>query len=114
MNHVLIVDDEKDIGALVSVMLTAAGFKTAYASSIEEARSFLVNSSFDKIFLDLNLGRAHGTDLLPDIRREQPKAEVVIISAYADAHSREAFDAMGIKKIIKKPFSKAQLLDVLK
>jgi DNA-binding response OmpR family regulator len=110
MKLILIVEDEKDIALLVAVILQAAGYRTHMAYEAVGARKKIKKYTFDKILLDLNLGSSLGLDLMPAIRAFQFDTEVIVVSAYSDSFVRKAVRAEGIKKFLKKPFNKKQLL----
>lgn len=113
MKRILIVEDEEDIGLLLSAMLKNAGYEVAYAPDALKAKELIRSDQFQFILLDLNLGNSHGLDLMPSIKRFQTGAEVIVISAYTDDSVQKAVFAQGIKQFIKKPFSKAQVLKAM-
>lgn len=113
MKRILIVEDEEDIGLLLSVILKTAGYIVAYASGALRANELIKSDQFQFILLDLNLGNSHGLDLMPSIRKHQSDTEVIVISAYTDDSVQKAVFAQGIKQFIKKPFSKAQVLKAM-
>lgn len=113
MKRILIVEDEEDIGLLLSVILKSAGYQVAYAPEALSANELIKSDQFQFILLDLNLGNSHGLDLMPAIRKYQAEVEVIVISAYTDESVQKAVFTQGIKQFIKKPFSKAQVLKAM-
>lgn len=113
MKSVLIVDDEKDIGTLMSLILKSLGFSVNLATDSLSASSLLENNQFDYIFLDLNLGNSNGLDLIPKIREEQKRAVLHVISAYGDSTTRQKVKEAGVSNFIQKPFRRKEIVEAV-
>ena len=109
----LIVDDEEDIGLMVSVFLKKAGIASTYFNRVAPAREAVETQSFDYYFLDLNLPDGTGFDLIPSIKDRQEEAKIVIISAYDGHLETSRAEEFGVKAFVKKPFTKQDLLATL-
>ncbi len=109
----LIVDDEEDIGLMVSVFLKKAGLKSTYLSRVTPARDLIMEKKFDYYFLDLNLPDGTGFDLIPGIRDNNDNARIIIISAYDSHLETTRADEFEVDAFVKKPFSKTDLLATL-
>lgn len=104
------MDDEEDIGTLVSGIFRAKGYEVDCTLTSVEASQFLNTHRYAVIFLDINLGLSDGLDLIPEINATQRDTQVVVVSAYGDKSVREAVRKAGISRFILKPFSKNQIL----
>lgn len=113
MKRVLIVDDEEDIGTLMSLMLRSLGFEVEFVNNSISATSALEQREFDYIFLDLNLGETRGLDLIPKIRESQKNVQVNVISAYDDAQTLAEVEAAGVANFIQKPFKRKEILEIV-
>lgn len=111
--RVLIVDDEEDIGLMVSAFVRKAGFEAIYHNRVAEARKLIVSESFDFFLLDLNLPDGTGFDLIPYIKERHAGARIVIISAYDSSQELSRAEEMGVYQFVKKPFTKSELLEAL-
>ena len=78
----LIVDDEMDIGWMISKFLTSKLFDVEYVDSIEKARQKIHKADYSIFFLDLNLPDGTGFDLIPEIRKKNSAPKIIVISAY--------------------------------
>src|SRR5262249_41632661 len=107
MGNILVVDDEVDICAILTEQLKRLGFQASYALSIEEALSRVAESSFDLVFVDLNLEDGSGYDLIARLRENDATAKIVVISAY-DSESKKALQS-GANMFVPKPFSKKSI-----
>jgi CheY-like chemotaxis protein len=110
MVRVLLVDDEQDIGLLLSGILRREGIETTIALSLSEAGERLHDQEYDVVFLDLNLPDGVGYTLIPSIRRRK-ETKIVVVSAYdgeKDKATRE-----GADYFISKPFRKEDVIHAL-
>ena len=80
----LLVDDDESNRVTLSALLEEEGFDVQTAASFAQARDRIAGAEFDGILLDQNLGDGKGTELLPLIRQQQPRAKVVLISGSVD------------------------------
>ena len=53
MSKILIVDDEEDIGELISLVLSKEGFDTVVKNNAKVALEEIENNKFDLILLDI-------------------------------------------------------------
>lgn len=110
----LIVDDEEEIGLMVSKFLQKEGLESSYVDSIEKAALLISKESFDLFFLDLNLPDGTGFDLIPAIKKQKEKKKIVVISAYDGIREIERSQELGVDLFIRKPFTKQQIIDAAK
>lgn len=112
MHKVLLIDDETEICFLLSNVLRRAGAQCALAHSLAEGRSALAQGVYDAVFLDIHLPDGLGYDLIPEIRKQQPDARVIAISAVDN--ERMAAADRGADLFIPKPLSKDIVLNGLR
>jgi len=102
--RVLIIEDEKDMGELISLYLTKEGVETTICESAEDGLEMLKNANYDLIVLDINLPGMDGFEFLQEFRKEN-NIPVIIVSA------READEdiimglGIGADEFVVKPFS---------
>ena len=109
----LIVDDEKDIGLMVSKFLTKEGLEAEYVSTITNARKKIDEEDYSVFFLDLHLPDGTGFDLVPQIKQTNKDSKVIVISAYDGREETQQARELGISTFIKKPFSRQQVLEAI-
>ena len=112
MGNVLVVDDEIDICSLLTQQLKKLGFQASYCLTIQDAIQNLSATSYDLIFVDLNLTDGSGYDLISSLRKTDGQAKVVVISAY-DSERYKVLDS-GANLFVAKPFTKNSIQDALK
>lgn len=108
--RILLVDDDPDIRAVVTAMLTAVNLVVTAKESAEEALTAVEQGGFDLLVLDWNLPKMTGIELCRLIRREKRSALPVLFLT-ANASSRDMVDAFasGADDYMVKPFHAPEL-----
>ncbi len=109
----LIIDDEKEICLLVSNFLKKAGVHCDMAHDLTSGLEKVRKSSFNLVFLDLNLPDGYGLDVVEKIRNQPDLESLYIISAHDSDEERQKASSLGVKGFIKKPFSKKDIMNTL-
>ncbi len=110
--HVLVVDDERDITALVAYHLARAGYRVTTAGSGPAALEAVAADAPDLIVLDLMLPGRSGYDVLGEIRRREETREVgvIVLTARRDESDRIKGLTGGADDYLTKPFSPEELV----
>ena len=111
--RVLVIDDEKNIRATLSVCLEGMGCTVAAVGSAEAAFEALERQPFDLAFLDLRLGDVDGLEVLPRLLGARPDLPVVVITAYATFDTAVEAIKRGAVDYLPKPFTPAQIRHVV-
>ncbi len=107
MLPILIVDDEPAIAALISRVLTAAGYTCQAVTSSEKAADLIEQNRYDLVLLDVMMPKIDGYDLLEYIR---PMGTPSIFVTAKDAVSERVRGLhSGADDYIVKPFAPAEL-----
>lgn len=101
--HVLIVDDEPEIRALLRTGLEQEGFKVIEAGTGMEAEAQLKAAPVDLVTLDLNLGGEDGLKVARDLRAKR-NTPIVMITGKSDPIDRVVGLELGADDYIAKPF----------
>jgi len=108
-----IIDDEPVIHDVLAQLLTSEGYEVESSSSGEEALEKFPSQSFDVILLDLLMPGMDGIEVLRRIKRIDPLAAVIIITAYGSVESAISAMKIGALDYVQKPFKHDDLLLVL-
>ncbi len=106
---VLVVDDEKNIRSLVSMLLEDAGFRVLTARSAEEGLEHLKNPNVDVVLTDLRLPRMSGEEFVGTCRKERPEVPVIVITAHGTIQSAVDCIHQGASNYLTKPFQPEEL-----
>lgn len=79
---VLIIDDEVKIRELLAKIIQLEGFDVQTAVDAKSGLKKLLQQAFDVVLSDIKLPDANGLELLPEIKKMQPTAEVILLTAY--------------------------------
>jgi signal transduction histidine kinase len=102
--HVLLVEDDDEVAALVTEMLAQLGFEVTRAASSRAALGALANGrAVDLVFSDILMpGGMNGLDLAREVRRRRPGLPVLLTTGYAGSALRVA-EAEGVA-VLAKPY----------
>ena len=114
MDRILIVDDEKGMRDLLSIMLKNEGYKVDAAESATRARDLISRGTYDLVISDIAMPDGSGVDVLRTAREIQPDCIVILITAYASTESAIEALKLGAYDYIIKPFDVEELRIVLK
>ena len=107
--HILVVDDEASLIEFLTLLFEEEGHKVSTASSVEEARIKLGQETFDLVLCDILMPDGNGLDLLREVKQEDRRTSVIMMTAYTSTKS--AIDAMklGAYDYVSKPFEVEEL-----
>ncbi|HEY8470043.1 MAG TPA: response regulator transcription factor [Longimicrobiales bacterium] len=110
--RILVVEDERDIAALVAYHLTREGYRVRTADEGTEAFEAISHERPDLIILDLMLPGFSGYDVLAELRRRSTTAEVpvIVLTARRDEPDRVRGLELGADDYVTKPFSPRELV----
>jgi CheY-like chemotaxis protein len=114
VRHILIVEDNRGDVLLVEVALKEAGlrFDLIHMSDGEKAMDFFhkmgdgsESSSLDLVFLDLNLPKRDGWEVLEELRSipMERQVPVVILSSSSSPNDIARAERLGVSRYIRKP-----------
>jgi two-component system phosphate regulon response regulator PhoB len=111
-SHVLVVDDEPDISALVAYHLARESYRVRTAASGPEALKAMEAELPDLVLLDLMLPGLSGLDVLREIRRrdEWRAVPVILLTALRDERDRVEGLRLGADDYVAKPFSPQEVV----
>lgn len=118
-HRILIVDDDDDILANLSDILSDLGYETVTACdgqiALEKVAGSVAtdNSPFDLCLLDFKMPGMDGVELLEKIHEENPKLRAIMITAYAGSDGVQRALAAGTWKVLRKPVDIEKLLGII-
>ena len=110
-SHVLVVDDEADIRALIQEILSDEGYGVTVAADAEEARAARAAHKLDLILLDIWMPETDGITLLREWSESGDLVcPVVIMSGHGTVDTAVEATRLGAFDFVEKPLSIAKLL----
>jgi two-component system OmpR family response regulator len=115
IDHILVVDDDREIRELVSGYLKKNGLRVSVAADGRQMRSFLESDTADLIVLDVMMPGDDGLVLCRELRAGKHKATpVLMLTARSDEMDRILGLEMGADDYLAKPFAARELLARIK
>jgi two-component system phosphate regulon response regulator PhoB len=110
--RVLVVEDERDIAALVAYHLTRQGYRVSTAGTGDEALQAASSERPDLVVLDLMLPGLSGYEVLQELRRTpgMEQLPVVFLTARREESDRIRGFELGADDYVTKPFSPQELV----
>lgn len=113
MKRILIVDDEVNIGTLLSKFLTRNGYEVATALSGAAALDLLSKEKFQLVLCDFRLEDTDGREILKKVKELYPQTGVIIITGYSDIKLAVELIKMGAYDYITKPLYPDEILNTI-
>ena len=107
--HLLVVDDDMEIAALLKRYLSAQGFVVSAVGNGHDMRAALATDSVDLVLLDLGLPGEDGIELTRHLH-EHWRGPVIIVTGRADSVDRIVGLEVGADDYVTKPFELRELL----
>ena len=107
MKKLLIIEDEKELGAIYAKFLRSSGFQVECTETAEAAVDLAHKFAADLILLDHGLaGGKDGIESIPNLKKNFPKAKIVLFSNYSayemeDKAIKAGADAYWVKLDIR-------------
>jgi DNA-binding response OmpR family regulator len=110
MTHILVVDNERELLDLLELHLTESGMRVSKADSGRKALDLLHQHQFDLVILDILMDELDGFAVLEQLRQEEMKMPVILLSAKHELESKVHGLGLGADDYVTKPFSPAELV----
>ncbi|MBN9554722.1 MAG: response regulator [Alphaproteobacteria bacterium] len=107
--HLLVVDDDERLRALLGRYLSANGFRVSAAANAADARALMKGIAFDCLILDVMMPGESGFDLAKGIRG-QSQVPILMLTARGESADRIAGLELGADDYLPKPFEPRELL----
>jgi DNA-binding NtrC family response regulator len=101
---ILVVDDDTAMREMMALALSKEGYELSTADTSAAAEEALAESTFDLLVTDIYLGDGTGLDLLELIRRLQPTARVILVTAHGTVETAATAQRLGVFDYLAKPF----------
>jgi two-component system response regulator HydG len=113
MNKILIIDDEINIGILLSKFLTRNGFEVTTSTNGNNALDIMTKEPFNLVLCDFRLEDTDGREMLRKIKTSYPDTGVIIITGYSDIKLAVELIKMGAYDYITKPLYPDEILNTI-
>ena len=105
MERILVVDDEIEVCNVLKEFFDSKGFETHIALSGKTALSKVKEVKPHIVLLDIIMPGMGGVDVLEEIKKIDPTAEVIMVTAVADHELAKRTLELGAHDYITKPLN---------
>lgn len=108
--RILLLEDEKSLSDVITLNLEMDGYEVVVTDKGKEALKLSKNQHFDLIILDIMLPDISGMTVCEQIRLDNLKVPMIILSAKDTSHDRIEGLKKGADDYLTKPFNFEELL----
>jgi CheY-like chemotaxis protein len=112
---ILVVDDNKTYGRLMSILLSKQGYKIYIEENVNEALKLLNKDEFSLIISDLVMPNDDGVDFLKVLKENEQTKDipVIIISGYDTQDHVDNLKGLGAFDVLPKSFKDSNLVPTI-
>lgn len=111
---ILFVDDEAPILKALERTANAMSWRAFTASNPKDALNLVHTTEFAVVVADFRMPEMDGVEFLAEVRRRSPRAERVLLTAFADEDALErGINEAGISRFLRKPWQREMLVSIL-
>jgi len=111
--RVLAVDDEPEVLAMLTEILTIAGYEVLTAAAAADALTLVQAAAPDAILLDIGMPGMDGLTALQQLRALKPNVPVIMLTGNTDEQVGRTTLRWGAFDYIAKPFESEHLVGVV-
>jgi DNA-binding response OmpR family regulator len=113
MPRILVVDDEAQVRAMISIVLRVHHFEIVEAANAAAALKAIEEASFDAAIVDIFLEGTNGFDLITMMRERTSQLAVVAISGMAALDFLSQWPELADVVCLQKPFRPNELMGAI-
>jgi CheY-like chemotaxis protein len=113
MRTYLVVDDNRHFAENLAEILRDRGDDVAIAENGREAVALATARRFDAVLTDMRMPLMGGAELVHELRRTDPGAPAMVITAYVGDDALDAARREGLLAVLPKPVHVPRLLELL-
>ena len=114
--HILLVDDEKEIVDMIRTMLEKLGYKiTTQTSSVEALEVFRNDpEKYDLVITDMTMPGMTGKDLAQKLMDIRPEIPIILCTGFSDQIDEQSARDLGIELFIMKPIMISKIAQAIR
>ncbi|MER0239682.1 response regulator transcription factor [Fulvimarina sp. MAC8] len=107
--HILVTDDDPEIGRLLGKYLEGQGFRCTLATERKSCEARLADTKIDLLVLDVMLPDGSGLDICRDLKERRPQLPIILLTALKEDVDRIVGLELGADDYLGKPFNPREL-----
>jgi DNA-binding response OmpR family regulator len=114
MKKILIIEDEKDIVDIATIILEDEGYEVSSFTEFNDFETKVTDSQADLVLLDLNLNGYSGEQICRYIKGNKHLKQTSVVLMSANKNIREVKEEAGADGFICKPFDLDDFINTIK
>ena len=111
MPHILVIEDDDEVRALISEFLSREGHTVLEATNGVEGTQVFDQNDVDIVITDIMMPAQDGVETIRELMLRDPAVKTIAITGFRGSYNRlPAAEFVGAKHTLVKPFTKDQLL----
>ena len=106
---ILVIDDDKDIGMMIEMMLQFKGYAVTVLQNSEHAETLMLEGNIQLLIMDMLLSGTNGVDICRDFKDKSSIAHIPIIMMSAHPDAKAICLKAGANDFILKPFDMEEM-----
>jgi len=113
--RILCAEDDGNLSGLVSLFLKVDGHRVDVVANGAQAlaRATSQRAAYDIVITDNQMPELDGLRLVTKLREAGYPGKIIVLTGHMDSESRAAFEALGVDRILTKPFRSEVLLQAV-
>jgi DNA-binding response OmpR family regulator len=107
---ILVVDDDREIGFMVKLMLEHKGFAVVVSERDEQLEKIIIENAVDIIILDMLIAGIKGTDTCARLKKNIPTLHIPVLMVTALPDAETICSLAGADDYLAKPFEMDELI----
>jgi DNA-binding NtrC family response regulator len=115
MPLILLIEDDIQLQNMLYQMLTKEGYDVQQAFNGSDGISCYHKSPTDLVITDIRMPEKTGFETILELKKIYPEINIIAMSGggRSDIKLLEMAQTMGVKRILRKPFSRTELIDAI-
>jgi DNA-binding response OmpR family regulator len=101
--RILVIEEDEEMRSLLKDFLLEEGFEPDSVNNGSEAFRRVVKEPFDLIITDIRMPGLTGLDILPGLKKLQPEASIIVITAFGSEEVFHKSLERGADAYLEKP-----------
>ncbi len=114
MPHILVIEDDPQIGQIVQEILQRADHDVDVVEDAEQGIASYADKRPDLVITDIILPEKDGVEAIRDLKASDPDARIIAMIGLRGSYNRlPAAEFVGAARTLMKPFTREELLTVV-
>ncbi len=114
MSTIVLIEDDREIGATLSAVLDGAGYRVVLATNGIDGQRLITTEKPDLVITDMMMPRMGGFPVLEFLRTLPAPPKVIMITANEGGRHKAYAEMLGAVDYLRKPFAMDVLLETVR